>query len=136
MAGGYHRFYESLGYNLIDGIRSIPNMVSTVITEVFRSIGEMISNAVSSLKSYLPGFLGGGTSPVAPKVEPQSEKHSSLAPRQSAVNVALNATFNLDGRKLSQVVTSHMASAATFSNGGGSQDRYGSYADPSATAIG
>jgi hypothetical protein len=52
-------FVSNLASNLIDGIKSIPNMVSAVITEVFKSIGDMITKSIYGLS--FPGKAPPGT---------------------------------------------------------------------------
>jgi hypothetical protein len=106
----------------------IPNMVSAVIVEAFKSIGDMISSAV---KGLVPGWLGGGTAPTAPKVEPPGDKRSSLVPPAAPVSITLNATMNLDGRRMAQVVQSHLVAAATYPTSAAGADSRGTWMGPS-----
>jgi hypothetical protein len=83
-------------------------------------------------EGLVPGWLGGGSSaPAAPKVAPQSEKHSSLVPPAAQVPVNFTANINLDGRKVASVVTDHMVASATYPTSAAGADSRGTWMGPS-----
>jgi hypothetical protein len=76
-----------------------------------------------------------GSAPALPSTlmqpTPQLEKHSSLVPPQAPVSITLNATMNLDGRRMAQIVQSHLVAAATFPTSAAGADSRGTWMGPS-----
>jgi hypothetical protein len=106
-------FARSLGDNIIAGIKTIPNMVNTVITEAFKAIGDQISSAVRGL---IPG-AGDGMLP-RPQGHPGEDgspvQHGSLVPPVKQVPVNFTANINLDGRRMAQSTAGYMVASATY----------------------
>jgi hypothetical protein len=128
---------NSLGHKLMDGIMSIPSMVSAAITAMAHSIASEFTDALKGLAGIgtkaLPNAPGiyGPNDKVPPGTTVIPEKHSSLVPpaRSTTVNLALTAT--LDGRKLTQVVTGNMVASATYPTSAAGADSRGTWMGPS-----
>jgi hypothetical protein len=130
LAGGIQAGVAGLGSAVGTAVKLINDGMNALGSAISSAISNMFSSIRGMLPSWMPGSLP--ASPAAPgATTPQLEKHSSLVPpaRSTTVNLALTAT--LDGRKLTQVVTSQMVASATYPTSAAGADSRGTWMGPS-----
>jgi hypothetical protein len=129
---------NSLGRKIVDGVRSIPGIVTSAITDVFNSIGKMISDAIGKIKSYIPGLGGGGTQ--LPRPQGLQGKRlvimcntGRLYRHPSIWRLISPSQFKWTGARWS-VVTNQMVASATYPTSASGADGRGQWLGPSAYA--